>query len=827
MAGTRPRDYYEVLGVARDADETEIKKAFRRLARELHPDVNRHDPDAEEKFKEAAEAYEVLSDPERRATYDRYGHEGLRCGGYAPSFEGFGSISDIFDAFFGGAFGARRRAAARAGRRRRRQRRGRRSRRPRPGVDGRGQLRGGRPLRALPRQRRRAGHADRDLRALRRRRVAAGGDAHAVRPGRAPGRLRPAAAATGGSPSSRARSCDGRGREVRRRTLTVDVPGGIADGQRIRLAGRGHAGERGGPPGDLYVLVRVRGTSASCATATTSSPCSTCPRRSPRSARRSSVPTLDGDVDLEVAPGTQPGEPSSPSAARACRACAGPGRHGDLRVVVNVVIPRKLTEEQRDLVEQLADSMTDENLRTDESLFAQAQARVLGDVIRLGAVRVRREDAEIVLAELLELAPGGVEELERRRRRRVRGLRRARRAARRCPTCARPPATRWSRSSRPRSPTTGPSAGRSSTCPVRSATLLRAPAVGPAPRDGLLDVVIDPAQAFGTGAHPTTRLCLELLLELRARRRAASTSAAARACSRSRRRSSAGRRCSASTTSASRCRPRSTTPRPTASTVAGAPPDLLRDGPAPGAPIVLANLLRPLLLASRRTASPAPPPDVLVASGLLAHEADEVAARLRRARPARGRAPRRRRVGRAAAAALGRRDERREDLTFASGGDVRRVALPARRRHASRGPAWQAHGFTGTREDRLPAYAERCEAAGLRAALRLPPLRRLHRAAARAAGHRPPAGRYRAAVAFARTLGRDRRAADRALRHVVLGRPRRAVAARTLDRRRRPAVPVRRRPRRAARRARRAPRCAPPRSASPTRPRGWPGARRG
>src|ERR671927_700950 len=97
-----PRDYYEVLGVGRDADEAQVKKAFRRLARELHPDVNAHDPDAEAKFKEAAEAYDVLSDPERRRIYDRYGHEGLRSGGYAPSFESFGSFADIFDAFFGG-----------------------------------------------------------------------------------------------------------------------------------------------------------------------------------------------------------------------------------------------------------------------------------------------------------------------------------------------------------------------------------------------------------------------------------------------------------------------------------------------------------------------------------------------------------------------------------------------------------------------------------------------------------------------------------------------------------------------------------------------------
>src|SRR5262249_60162631 len=97
------RACYQVLGVERNACDAEIKKSFRKLARELHPDVNAHDPAAEEKFKEAAEAYEVLSDADRRATYDRFGHDGLRSGGFQPGGAGFGSFQDIFDAIFGGA----------------------------------------------------------------------------------------------------------------------------------------------------------------------------------------------------------------------------------------------------------------------------------------------------------------------------------------------------------------------------------------------------------------------------------------------------------------------------------------------------------------------------------------------------------------------------------------------------------------------------------------------------------------------------------------------------------------------------------------------------
>ncbi len=280
-------DAYELLGVSRGADEREIKKAFRVVARDLHPDVNRDDPEAEEKFKAAAEAYEVLSDPERRAVYDRYGWDGLDSRGYAPQSHGFGSFGDIFEAFFGGdPFGGGRRGAAGG---------------PGPvqggdvgvevqitleqaarGATRRRHLRRRGALRALPRQPRRAGHADRDLRALRRSRAAAGGHPHRVRadgaraglrrlPGRGQGgrhavhrvpRARPAGRAP---PAGRGRA----GRHLRRAAHPPDRPRSLgragrarrgplragpcgrgralpARRQRSRLGGR-HRRSRGGP----------------------------------------------------------------------------------------------------------------------------------------------------------------------------------------------------------------------------------------------------------------------------------------------------------------------------------------------------------------------------------------------------------------------------------------------------------------------------------------------------------------------------------------------------------------------------------------------------
>ena len=300
-----PRDPYEVLGVGRDASAQDIKKAFRQLAMELHPDVNAHDPDAEEKFKAAAEANEILSDPERRATYDRYGHEGLRSGGYAPNFDGFGSISDLFNAFFGGGAGGRAAARLRAA--------------TSPS-----------PIELELLEAANGANVEVSFEAVER-------CEHCHGNGAEPGTPIETCARCGGAGQLQAVTrtmlgqmvrtivcdechgdgrvaqqpcgeCRGRGRVTSRRTLEVDVPAGIAEGQRIRLAGHGHEGEAGAPAGDLYVVVRVREDDRFVREG--DDLITALDVAAPLAALGGTlgVPTLEGSASIELPAGTQPGD---------------------------------------------------------------------------------------------------------------------------------------------------------------------------------------------------------------------------------------------------------------------------------------------------------------------------------------------------------------------------------------------------------------------------------------------------------------------------------------------------------------------------------------
>jgi molecular chaperone DnaJ len=364
------RDPYEVLGVARGADEKEVKKAFRSLAREMHPDVNRHDPAAEEKFKEAAEAYEILSDSDRRSVYDRYGHDGLNSRGYASSSHGFGSFSDIFDAFFGGdpfgfggggGFGGASGpvqggdVAVEAEITLEQAARGYAAEVAYELVDACEHCRGngaepGTPIETCDRC-----QGAGQLRSVTRTAFGQLVRSHAC----------DACGGEGKIPAQPCGECGGSGRRATRKTLTVDVPAGIADQQRIRLTGRGHAGERGGPPGDLYVLLRVREDERFVRDGSDLISAVDVPAPAAALGTSVTVETLDGAEVVEVPAGTQPstvvtlrgkGMPS-----------LGRGRRGDHRVVLNVVVPRNLDSRQRELLEELNGSLGERNLAEPES----------------------------------------------------------------------------------------------------------------------------------------------------------------------------------------------------------------------------------------------------------------------------------------------------------------------------------------------------------------------------------------------------------------------------------------------------------------------------
>ena len=362
---TAERDYYELLGVERSATDAELKKAFRSKARELHPDVS-DAPDAQERFRQVAEAYEALSNAETRQLYDRFGHAGLKRGGFTPTSFDLGNLSDLFAAFFGDdLFGG-------SGRRRA----------PRGGDVG---------LAVEIELTEAATGASRTVEVeVAATCVPCGGS------GAEPGTGTVVCPECGGSGALRQVSrslfgefvrtqpcgrcdgagrvaetpcdaCDGVGRTLERRELELEIPAGIHDGQQIRLRGRGHAGANGAEAGDAYVQVRVRPhptlvrdgddviapvrlTIAQAALGATVA-----------------VPTLDGETEVEFRPGTQPGEVHL-LRGRGMPVVRGL-RRGDQRLLVDVVVPRHLDESQRRLLQQLEASLGDDAYRQDDEGF--------------------------------------------------------------------------------------------------------------------------------------------------------------------------------------------------------------------------------------------------------------------------------------------------------------------------------------------------------------------------------------------------------------------------------------------------------------------------
>ena len=369
---TTERDYYELLGVSRTAGETEIKKAFRQLARTLHPDVS-DQPDAETRFREVVEAYEVLSKPETRQLYDRFGHAGLRSGGFRPTQFDFGGLSDLFSAFFGDdVFGVGGGARSRRGR----------------GADLAADVELELVEAALGVKR------DVPFPVSVPCSTCAGSGAE---PGTQPvpckrcngeGRLQQVSRSAfgqfirthacpdcGGSGRVVERpcpDCKGAGQVIEERKLEVEIPAGIHDGQQIRITGEGHSGALGGRAGDVYVRVRVKPDERFVREG--NDIFSTVNLTMTQAALGASVtiPTLESEEKLEFEPGTQPGE-IRVLRGRGMPVLQGFGR-GDHRVLVNVAVPRRLTDEQRRLLEDFESSARDDTYHADEGFFEKLKS---------------------------------------------------------------------------------------------------------------------------------------------------------------------------------------------------------------------------------------------------------------------------------------------------------------------------------------------------------------------------------------------------------------------------------------------------------------------
>jgi molecular chaperone DnaJ len=369
-----PTDYYELLGVDRGADQKEIKRAFRRIARDLHPDVNRHDPEAEAKFKEVAEAYEVLSDPDRRRTYDAFGHEGLRSGGWSPRSGGFGSMEDVFEAFFGRSdpifgdlFGFGRGGPADGG-----------------DVAAEVELTLEEVLHGAKRElsfeaiqtcERCRGNGAEPGTPIRTCDTCGGaGQLRRVTRTAFGQMVRAVACETCGGDGKVAETpceeCGGDGRIVGERTFEVEVPPGIESGQRIRITGAGHAGEAGARSGDLYVAVRVAEDERFHREGTDLVSVVDLSATEAMLGAEIEVATLEGSETVEAPAGTQQGDRVR-LAGHGLPSLRGPAR-GDQHVLFNVIVPVNLSDEQRELAERLGETLTEENLQPRrEGLFAR------------------------------------------------------------------------------------------------------------------------------------------------------------------------------------------------------------------------------------------------------------------------------------------------------------------------------------------------------------------------------------------------------------------------------------------------------------------------
>jgi molecular chaperone DnaJ len=371
---TTESDYYELLGVPRTASDAEIKRAFRTLARELHPDVS-DAPDADRRFRDVAEAFEVLSDPQRRATYDRFGRAGLRRGGFEPAFTDLGNLSDVFAAFFGedlfGSGGGRQR--------------------PQRGGDVQAVVEieleeafTGVSVTApvdvaLPCERCGASGAEPGTSTRACPTCAGAGAVRSVSQNIfgqfVQQRTCPDCGGAGEALEQPCSECGGEGRIVTRRQLQVDVPRGIHDGQQIRARGEGHAGFRSSERGNAFVVVRVRPDSRFVRDGDDLHTALRLTMTDAALGTRTAVSSLAGELELEVPPGTQPG------AVHVIRGQGMPAlrgsRRGDLHVRLDVTVPTVLDEEQRQLLEQLDTKLGDEAYAArddDEGFFSRLKS---------------------------------------------------------------------------------------------------------------------------------------------------------------------------------------------------------------------------------------------------------------------------------------------------------------------------------------------------------------------------------------------------------------------------------------------------------------------